>query len=70
MKYKSSSCDTCEFLEMEGIEGVCNYYHKVIEYIPDKCSKYSPKYKVPIKRSECPWKGLDCAWCGVDCRDE
>ena len=37
------TCDTCKHFELEGIEGVCNYFEEVIQSIPECCTAFEYK---------------------------
>ena len=33
-------CEQCEYFRLEGIEGVCDYFREVLEYVPDSCPAF------------------------------
>lgn len=41
--YDDCTCDMCKHFELEGIEGVCNYFDEVIEMIPEGCSAFEKR---------------------------
>lgn len=34
------TCDKCKHFELEGIEGVCNFFEEVIQEIPECCTAF------------------------------